>query len=250
MGMTRTAVTLVVVLLVLGRAVATQTSPIHAPDGDSGLTVISSIAVPPLAGAPFSATVNTTETRYLANGVTVVTTNHRLIARDGRGRVFQERRMVAPEDSAIASQLVRTEVADPVAHTMVVCEVDPHVCELRSYRAATTWTLPPDGPSPDGRSALTRQDLGIQALDGFEVVGTREVLRLALDTDRPLSVTKEFWYAPQLGLNLSTTRWDERMRRTEVFTVTEINPAEPDRSLFKLPNDARLIDYRTPAGSR
>jgi hypothetical protein len=97
---------------------------------------------------------------------------------------------------------------------------------------------------------LTRQDLGNQTLDGFQVVGTREVLRLALNTDRPLSVTKEFWYAPQLGLNLSTTRWDQRTRRAEVFAVTEINPAEPDPSLFMLPHDARLIDYRTPAGSR
>jgi len=247
--MTRTAVTLVV-LLGLGRAVATQTSPIHAPDGDSGVNVISSIVVPPLAGAPFSATVNTRETRYLANGVTEITTNHRLIARDGRGRVFQERRMVAPEDSAIQSQLVRTEIADPVAHTLVVCDVDPRVCEVRSYRAATTWTLPPDGLSADGRSALTRQDLGNQALGGFQVVGTREVLRLALDTDRPLSVTKEFWYAPQLGLNLSTTRWDERTRRAEMFIVTEINPAEPYPNLFTLPHDARLIDYRTPAAPR
>jgi hypothetical protein len=248
--MTRMAVTLVALVLGLGRAVATQTSAIHAPDGDSGVNVISSIVVLPLAGAPFSATVNTTETRYMVSGVTQVTTNHRLIARDGRGRVFQERRMIAPEDSAIQSQLVRTEIADPVAHTMMVCDVDPRVCEVRSYRAATTWILPPDGPSADGRSALTRQDLGNQTLDGFQVVGTREVLRLALDTDRPLSLTKEFWYAPQLGLNLSTRRWDERTRRAEVFTVTDINPAEPDPSLFIRPNDARLVDYRTPAAPR
>jgi hypothetical protein len=248
--MAKSAALLVGLIALTGRAVFTQTQPVHAPDGDSPINATFSIAVPPLPNAPFSATVNTEETRYLPDGSPVMTRNHRLIARDGQGRVFQERRMIAPEGSPRESQLTQTEIADPIARVLAVCDPNRHVCELRIYRASVAATLPPAGPSSDGASSLTREDLGTQTVSGFEMIGTREVLTLAMNTDRPLSVTKEFWYSPQLGLNISTRRWDPRIRRVEVFTVTDINLSEPDPGLFTLPRDARVVDYRTPGPAR
>jgi hypothetical protein len=35
-----------------------------------------------------------------------------------------------------------------------------------------------------------------------------------------------------------------------VFTVTGINLSEPDPSLFTLPGDARVVDFRTPSTAR
>jgi hypothetical protein len=61
--------------------------------------------------------------------------------------------------------------------------------------------------------------------------------------DRPLSIVKEFWYAPKLGVNLFTKRTDPRSG-VEVFTVTDINPSEPDPALFALPQGAKVIDRR------
>src|SRR5215467_9542569 len=70
-------------------------APTRAPDG-STRQMLTSIVVPPLPNAPFSATVNTEWTRYLTDGATLVLKNRRLIARDGRGRVFEERRFLVP----------------------------------------------------------------------------------------------------------------------------------------------------------
>jgi hypothetical protein len=62
--------------------------------------------------------------------------------------------------------------------------------------------------------------------------------------DRPLSVVKEFWYSPRLGVNLFTKRTDPRSG-VEVFVVTDINPSEPDPGLFALPQGATITDRRT-----
>jgi hypothetical protein len=97
---------------------------------------------------------------------------------------------------------------------------------------------------------LTRDNLGTQAVNGLEMLGTREVLTVAMNTDRPLSVTKEFWFSPLLGLNISTRRWDPRIGRAEVFTVTEINLSEPDPRLFTLPGDSKVVDFRRPNTAR
>jgi hypothetical protein len=248
--MARLAALLVLLLGLSNPAIEAQTQPVHAPDGDSGVNFIASIFVPAFRNAPFSATVNTEETRYLPNGATVVTTNHRLIARDGQGRVFQERRVFVRAGSPLDSQLSRTEIADPTTRTVASCDPDAHVCELRLYRATTTWTLPAPGRSANGASDLTREDLGTQTVDGLELIGTRETLTLDGDQASTVSVTKDFWYSPQLGVNVSTKRWDARIRRIEQFTVTDINLSEPDPALFTLPADARVVDYRPTASPR
>jgi hypothetical protein len=237
-----------VLLVLLGPPVLAQT---HAPDGGTR-TTITSIAVPPMPDAPFSATVTTEWTRYLENGAMQIIKNHRMIARDGQGRVFQERRWLAAEGSPNESRLTRTEIADPRTHTIALCDPDQQVCELQFYRPAAATALPPAGPSSNGASSLKRESLGTQTVNGLELIGTREVLTVspaAAGTDRPLSVTKEFWYSPRLGLNVSTTRSDPR-NGLEVLTVTDINPSEPDSTLFVVPKDAHLIDRRTPAQRR
>jgi hypothetical protein len=218
--------------------------PVHAPDGGTR-QMLTSIAVPPLANAPFSATVNTEWTRYLENGATLILKNRRLIARDGQGRVFQERRFLAADGNPQQSRLTSVEIADPSMHTIASCDPDQQVCELRFYGVTAVPALPPAGATPNGN--LTRETLGTQTDSGFETVGTRETLTMngaAVGADRPLSIVKEFWYAPRLGVNLSTKRTDPRSG-VEVFAVTDVNPSEPDPQLFALPTGAKIIDRRS-----
>jgi hypothetical protein len=251
--MMKPAALILALLIFSSRAVLTQIQrePVHAPDGGTREMIIS-ISVPPLPNAPFSATVNTEWTRYLEDGATLIIKNHRLIARDGKGRVFQERRWLAPDGSPVQSRLTRTEIADPATHTIALCDPNQQICELRFYGAGVNVELPPTGPSPNGAGSLTRQDLGTQTVNGLETIGTREIQTInaaVAGTDRPLSITKEFWYSRHLGLNLSTKRSDPRSG-VEVFTVTDINPSEPDPSLFALPQNARTVDYRAPVARR
>jgi hypothetical protein len=213
----------------------------HAPDGGTR-EMLTSIAVPPLPNAPFSATVQTEWTKYLADGTTQFIQNHRQIARDSVGRVFQERTMFGPQGSPIASQVWRTELAEPSTRTVAYCDSRTHVCELRKYAGPPT---PPAG-SPANRPGLASEKLGSQILNGLDLIGTRETQTISprfAGSDRPIVVVKEFWYSPQLGLNVLTTRDDPRSGK-EVFTVTDIRWGEPDPSLFALPANARVVDLR------
>ena len=232
-----------------GPLAMSQSQPAHAPDGGTR-AMITSIAVPPLPDAPFTATVNTEWTRILENGATQIFANHRLIARDGQGRVFQERRfLVPPRDDKPTSRLTSTEIADPLTHTIAFCSPDGRMCELRLYVVPPRPALPPAGTSPNGTGSLVREDLGAQTVNGIEMIGTRDITTAdgaVVGTDRPLQIIKEFWYSPRLGLNLSTKRMDPR-NGVELFTLNDIRQSEPDPNLFALPKNAKIVDYRTLA---
>jgi hypothetical protein len=230
------------VLVVAGSALHGQAPPVHAPDG--GTTErIQSIDIPPLPNAPFAATVNTEWTRTLENAATSLVRNSRLVARDARGRVFQERRMFVPGDPSKAA-LTEIDIADPAMHTVAVCDVRSRVCELMAYTQPAMPALPPAGQN--GALRLVRESLGTQHVNGLELIGTRETQTLpgtAIGADRPLAVVKEFWYAPSLGVNISTRRNDPR-GGLQVFEVTNIDTSSPDPALFVLPANAQIIDRR------
>jgi hypothetical protein len=244
--MARAIVAILVVFISAGRAAPTQAQQaLHAPDGGTRET-LTSIVVPPLPNAPFSATVQTEWTKYLADGSTQFTRNHRLIARDGLGRVFQERRMFGPKGSPIESQLWRIELAEPSTRTVAYCDTRTHVCELRAYVAPPAVTPPAARPFANGSGSFVTENLGSQTLNGLDLIGTREtqtISPLVTGSDRPIVVVKEFWFSRLLGVNVLTTRNDPRSGK-EVFTVTDIRRGEPDVSLFALPADARVVDLR------
>jgi hypothetical protein len=193
--------------------------------------------------------VQTEWTKYLADGSTQFTQNHRLIARDALGRVFQERRTFGPKGSPIESQLWRIELAEPSTHTVAYCDTRTHVCELRAYVAPPSTAPPAAGRFGNG-GGIVSENLGSQTSNGLELIGTREtqtISPLVTGSDRPLVVVKEFWYSRLLGLNVLTTRNDPRSGK-EVFTVADVRRGEPDPALFALPADARVVDLRAVPG--
>lgn len=95
---------------------------------------------------------------------------------------------------------------------------------------------------------LTRSDLGKDNVSGVEVTGTQETRVFAagvVGNDRPISVTKEFWYSPRLGVNMLVKRNDPRVG-AQTFTVTEVSLAEPDPKYFQVPEGFKVVDMRSP----
>ncbi|HTZ57097.1 MAG TPA: hypothetical protein VMB49_03325 [Acidobacteriaceae bacterium] len=93
--------------------------------------------------------------------------------------------------------------------------------------------------------ALHAQTVKVQ--DG----GTREIHRdtttinpgIIAGNDRPMVTTREFWYCPQLGLNLLSTLNGPQSGR-QVFTVTELSTSEPDTKFFLPPAGYKVVDRR------
>lgn len=217
----------------------------YAPDGGT-FEQINSILIPPVLHAPFSSTVTAEWTKVLEDGSRLTVQNHRLVVRDSAGRIYQERRRLVPKDSQQEPDLQRIEISDPSTHKKYFCRVATHVCELRNYTGPASATAQPIGVQEDSSGTLAREDLGKSIVNGLDATGTRETRTLnpgAIGNDSPISIVKEYWYSPQLVLNVSVKRVDPR-HGTEIFNVTDVTLAEPDPKLFAVPAGFRVVDHR------
>ncbi|HVP54848.1 MAG TPA: hypothetical protein VMU45_07625 [Candidatus Eisenbacteria bacterium] len=224
---------------------------LHAPDGNS-FTRIVGIFIAPIFDAPFTATVSTEWTRETSNRATIVVKNRRLVARDSQGHVFEERRRFVPAGSSAPSLLFRMDYVDPAKRTRTVCFPANRQCDTYNVFVPPGTEKLPVGPMLDGRHYLSREDLGKAETEGLETIGTRETITTTVGAngnDREVSLTKEFWYSPRLGINLVVRRMDP-LQGTQVFTVSNITLAEPDARLFVMPAGYKAVDRRVAQSSQ
>lgn len=223
-------------------------APQHAPDGGTRET-FASIVIPPMLNAPFTATVNTEWIRQLPDGGIITLINHRSVARDAKGRIFQERRYFVPDDGKHESIAYQIEISDPAAHERYVCRPAEHVCRLEQFFDSNFAHSPAAVSSAGKPGAPGVENLGTQTIAGLETIGTREtnlVETATIGNDAPILERREFWYSPQLGVNLVTKRQDPRFATQQNFDVTNIALGEPDGKLFEVPSGYKVIDLRKP----
>jgi hypothetical protein len=225
---------------------------VHTNDG--GVTeVLQSIVVPPKAGAPFTLTLETEWVKQLYDGGTTTLINKRRIARDAAGRVYQERWALVPKnDHHVQSILSMIQIFDPLAHSRHDCFLleKPNTCELLNYTRSTSNIYKPmspaTGPLPGDQGSAIHEDLGKRFIDGVETEGTHDILIYnpgVYGNDRKMTVENEFWWSPQLGLNLLSIKTDPRIGK-QTFTVTDLAQGDPDPSLFQLPAGFEVVDRR------
>jgi hypothetical protein len=228
-----------------------QPQQVYVQDGGVRET-LESIVIPPKAEAPFMFTLQTEWVKTLYDGGTITLINQRRIARDSKGRVYQERWLLVPKAGKAESQMTTIQIADPNAHTLYNCFIldGDHECVLSSYTGSTSVvykeTGPPTGDLADGIGTAIHEDLGKQFIGGVETVGTRDSTNYnpgVFGNDRKVTVEREFWYSPQLGVNLLSIRADPRFGR-QTFTATNLILAEPDAKLFELPEGYKVVDRR------
>lgn len=84
-----------------------------------------------------------------------------------------------------------------------------------------------------------KEDLGKQIIEGVEATGTRTTITIPagdIGNERPIEIVSELWYSPELQLVVMTRHSDPRMGET-TYKLTNINRAEPPKSLFEVPAD-------------
>ncbi len=231
-----------------------QTQQFFVQDGGTRET-IESIVIPPKPDAPFTLTLATEWVKTFYDGGTYTVVNQRRIARDAKGRIYQERWFLVPKDGKIESQMTTIQISDPNAHTHYNCFPlqKPQTCQLFTFLPSTNSVYqtegPPPGPLPNDMGEVIHEDLGKQLMMGVETTGTRDSTIYnpgVFGNDRKVTVEREFWYSPQLGINLLSKRSDPRFG-TQTFTVTDIILADPDPNLFELPAGYKFEDRRQSA---
>ena len=229
-------------------AAQTPLQPLHAPDGGTRES-FASIFVPSMPNAPFTATVNTEWIRQLPDGSNITLKNHRTIARDAQGRVFQERRYFVPDDGKHESTVTQIEISDPATHQRYVCRPAERVCCLELFFDPNFVSSPAAAASPGKPGAPGVENLGTQTIAGLETIGTREtnlIETATIGNEAPILEKREFWYSPRLGVNLITRRQDPRFATQQNFEVTNIALGEPDTKLFDPPAGFKILDLRNP----
>jgi hypothetical protein len=236
-------------ILLSSLSLAQRPEPQQRPHDGGTREVLISILIPSLPNAPFSATVNTESIRQLADGTSITLKNRRAIARDNAGRIFQERRLLVPDDGKHESIVTQIEISDPIAHELYICVPREGVCQVEVFSAPAFVPPPTAASAPRQPGFPNLEYLGEQSIGGLETVGIRETAVIetgAIGNNSPIEIKREYWYSPQIGVNLISKLQDPRVG-AQNFEVTDIALGEPDAKLFKLPSDVKLIDLRKPA---
>jgi len=222
--------------------------PQRIPDGGTR-EVLLSILIPSLPNAPFTATVNTEWIRQLPDSSTITLKNHRAIARDAAGRIFQERRALVPDDGKVQSGVTQIEISDPVAHELYICMPYGRICQLEVFSPPeSSVNTAPGKPHMAQSSSPESEDLGRQSIGGLETVGTRETTVIPAGTignNSPLMSKREFWFSPRLGVNL-ISKLQHPLSGSQNFEVSDITLGEPDAKLFEVPGGFKILDLRKP----
>jgi hypothetical protein len=221
----------------------------------------------PITNAPYSAEEKTESVQTLADGNRIVNTTTSRIYRDSLGRTRREMTLPVPGGEAPHTLITITDpvaganyTLDPqmkVAHTMPgFPTMDKIKADIRTTEAQAKLRAEGEAkmrnstaimrkvPSPN----VKHEDLGADVIEGVSVTGTRETSTIdagAIGNEKPITITSERWYSPDLQLEVKSVRSDPRMGTT-THTLTNLTRSEPDASLFKVPSDYEKTDEPRP----
>jgi hypothetical protein len=236
------------VALSLPSASAQNSNQVGPSEGGTRPRLIS-IFIPPLLNVPFTATVITVWTIRYGDGTSRTIKNHRTIARDSAGRIFQERRYLTPDGDKQETAITQLECSDPTTHQIYICDPDGHVCELYDYRTSAVADDATNEASSSRANNVKSEDLGHEDILGLDAIGTRETTTIAPGTvgnDHALAAVREFWHSTQLGFNLVLDKTDPLSGNAQI-RVTEIHLGEPASRLFAPPESFTVVDARSSA---
>jgi TonB family protein len=89
----------------------------------------------------------------------------------------------------------------------------------------------------ENSTAVKKESLGKQMMEGVEVEGTRLTRSIPageIGNEKQIDIVTEIWRSPELQVDVSRRTTDPRSGES-VYKLTNIVRAEPDASLFKLP---------------
>ena len=196
-----------------------------------------------VTNAPFSAQVNRETVQVLSDGTRVDRKETDSIARDSVGRTRHEMTLPAIGPFAASGPVPRVVfIRDPAAGKNYILN--------ENIKLAMTMNHPA-GASESGRRMMKQKmnagqdsnvqtvSLGTKTIDGLTVQGTRRTRTIPagqIGNDKPIVITRDEWYSPDLQMVIASTRSDPRFGTT-TFQLTNINRAEPPQSLFMVPQD-------------
>ncbi len=205
-------------------------------------------------GAAYSAQAITESTQILGDGTRITRKATSAIYRDSEGRTRRELTLDSHgpfSPTGEAQQLIF--INDPAAGTHFVLYPQNHTARKMKMSSKEPPPRPEQPASTEGKT----EALGKKSIEGVEAEGTRSTITIPagqIGNDRPIVIVSERWYSPVLQAVVLSKHNDPRVGEN-VYRLTNINRAEPVKSLFELPADYKVEEalfppQRPPRGGR
>jgi len=198
------------------------------------------IFVTPIANAPFTAVVQVERSSVRPDGSLQAAKTLRQIARDSRGRIYNEARTLIPVSSKETPQVRSIHLYDPETRISTMLDTEQQTFWTMTVRRPPATAPPaleatPAGETLEPSEFARKEDLGTEEIGGIPAHGIREVQTIpAQDNGKPIVVTDEYWYCDDLRINLMIKHNDPRTG-SATLTVTQVERTEPDRAMFEIP---------------
>jgi hypothetical protein len=201
-----------------------------------------------VTGVPFSAVAVTQLTHTLADGTKISSSIKVTLCRDSQGRFRKEGGIPPVGDLAENQARSFIVINDPVAskgYLLVPDKKIAHVMTMKNHGhkdaigSDAAKAAPDFGGFKGGSADITSESLGTQTINGLSAQGTR-ITRLIpagkIGNDKPITITREVWYSPDLQMVVQSKHSDPRFGDTS-YSLTNIQRTEPAANLFTVPSD-------------
>jgi len=215
---------------------------------------------PVVTGAPYSGQQTRNNTSTLPNGThTSVTSSDPLTYRDSKGRLRTEQPAYRNEPSdrpARPDNFTIVEIQDPVAGFQYILDPVTRVAHRMAFKPGmiVAWQpgpLTPAGPpisdTGPGGATWTNEPLGTKTISGIITVGYRITGTSPQPRGRgngSFTSSDEYWNDPRTGVSLLSKHGNENDEMTA--TMLNYSVAEPDPSLFRIPDGYNVVDETGP----
>jgi hypothetical protein len=205
------------------------------------------VFVTPIPDAPLLAVVNTQSSQILKDGTILNQKTLSAIARDGHGRIFNERRPLIPATATAIPPIISIHIYDP--QTRMNTFIDPqNRMAWQSTLNRPPSALPPEvGSIPLAGSTpaspyVKEEDLGTRKMEGVDVHGIRDTQTIPAEANngKEVTVVDEYWYSDELRLNMLAIHRDPRTGE-QTTTVTQLDRREPDPAIFEIPSGYKVM---------
>lgn len=239
--MLRRSLPFIALLAVIAIAVGARPKPKQAPPFSSPVLLIG-IAVPPLAGAPFSATVVIQSQLIMEDGSVQANRTIELVARDSIGHTHNERRKFMPQSFHGSPELVQLLLYDPRTSLLMLYTTATHKARPQPLAAEPSAG---DIPGP----WLQIEDLGTATIKGLVARGTRRTFTVSGAGNQegdPIQVVDEVWYSEDLHVKLMQRHIDPRLG-DQLLELSAIKLEEPPAAMFQRPRGYEIVGAPPPS---
>lgn len=145
---------------------------------------------------------------------------------------------VMSAQAGVAEERMRAELRAAAAPVPAVPPVPPVPVIVEGQAGVYAVTS-----STSSKYETTTEQLGVRDFEGVSAEGTRRTTIIpagAIGNDRPIEIVYERWYSKDLGMVVYSRNSDPRFGE-QTYRLTNIVRAEPDPSLFQVPQHYRKV---------